>query len=199
MLAFFVAFPPFQPPPRGSAQLSHCWNLPNAWVPAAQQLCLAVPAFPRAQPQPSAAAASPARRTPQRDPSPAGWASCSLLGLSSTQTQQHPLHSLPLSITAQTGHLEGPASASSSDPHSFQTQDNSLPPRVFHNLSEDAPEQQALCSQGAPLPLQGSEEGLRHHRDGKCGWLKQHKAVHRISLSPPQPAHTILTALRAGE
>lgn len=24
------ALPPFQPPPHGSAQLSHCWNLPKA-------------------------------------------------------------------------------------------------------------------------------------------------------------------------
>lgn len=63
--------------------------------------------------------------------------------------------------------------------------------RVFCNLSENMPKLQALCSQGAPLPLlRGPEEGPRPHRDGRCGWLKQCRAVHRISLPSPQPAHT---------
>lgn len=49
VVCFFFAFPPFQPPPCGSMQLSHCWNLPNAWAPAAQQCCLAVPSLPSPQ------------------------------------------------------------------------------------------------------------------------------------------------------
>lgn len=134
IVSYFVAFPPFQPPLCGSAQLSHCWNLPKAWVPAAQQLSLAVPALPMSSHSPALPQPHRPAGHPDGDPSPTGWASCSLLGLSSTQTQQHPLHILPPSITAWTGHLEAAASASSLDPHSFQTQDTSLPPRVSHNL-----------------------------------------------------------------
>lgn len=176
IVRYFVAFPPFQPPLCGSAQLSHCWNLPSA-----RHNSLLGSASP--PPWPALPQPHPPAGHPHGDPS-------------STQTQQHPLHILPLSITACTGHLEAPASASSSDPQSSQTRDTFLSPRVFHNLSENTSELQVLCSQGAPLPLlPGPEEGLRPHRDGRCGRLKQYKAVHRTSLPPPQPAPTIPTAL----
>lgn len=64
IVSYFVAFPPFQPPLCGSAQLSHCWNLPNAWVPAAQQFAWQC----QPSPMPSTAAASPACRTPRWRP-----------------------------------------------------------------------------------------------------------------------------------
>lgn len=86
IVSYFVAFPPFQPPLCGSAQLSHCWNLPKAWVPAAQQLSLAVPALPMSSHSPALPQPHGPAGHPDGDPSPTGWASCSLPGLSSTQT-----------------------------------------------------------------------------------------------------------------